>query len=113
MKVSFDGMGEKMFTFEAQTGVEDGMMVKLAAAGTVAACSAAGDVPLGMARHLRGGICGVQTEGYMKLPCAAGMAVGFGLFSSGADGKLVKGESGRPGFVVDVDAVTGACGVIF
>ena len=41
------------------------------------------------------------------------MAVGFGLFSSGADGKLMKGESGRPGFVVDVDAVTGACGVIF
>lgn len=113
MKVSFDGLGEKMFTFEAQEGMQDGMMVKLAAAGTAAPCSAAGDVPLGVARQARGGICGVQTEGYMKLPCTSAMTAGFGLLSSDKDGKLVKGESGRPGFVVDADSAAGACGVIF
>lgn len=113
MKVSFDGLGEKMFTFETQAALEDGTMVKLTATATVAACSAAGDVPLGVARQARGGICGVQTEGYMKLPCTSAMTAGFGLLSSDKDGKLVKGESGRPGFVVDADSAAGACGVIF
>lgn len=113
MKVSFDGIGEKVITFEAQEGVKEGTMVKLAAAGTVGACAAAGDVPVGVARQVRDGICAVQTEGYMKMPCTTDMTVGFGLLSGDKDKKLVAGTSGRPGFVVDVDSAAGVCGVIF
>ncbi len=113
MNVSFDGIGEKIVTFEAASGVEAGAMVKMSGAGTVAACAAKNDVPIGKVLQVRGGICAVQTAGYMKLPCASGTVVGFGLFALGEDKKLASGTSGRPGFVVDVDSTAGECGVMF
>lgn len=113
MKVSFDGIGEKIVTFEAQENTQADKAVKVAAAGTVAACAAAGDVPVGKALQVRGGICAVQTAGYMKLPCATGVSVGYGLFSTDKDGKLTAGTNGRPGFVLDVDSAAGVCGVLF
>ncbi len=112
MKVAFDGIGENMVTFEAN-GVKAGDLVKVSAQGTVAPCAASGDVPLGLARGVREGLCGVQTQGYMRAPCASGVTVGFGLFACGADGKLAKGTSGRPGFVLDVDSAAGVCGILF
>ena len=87
MKVAFDGIGENMVTFEAN-GVKAGDLVKVSAQGTVAPCAASGDVP-------------------------SGVTVGFGLFACGADGKLAKGTSGRPGFVLDVDSAAGVCGILF
>lgn len=113
MKVSFDGINERVVTFETQPEVKANSLVKLAANGMVAACAAAGDVPVGKAVRVEGGICAVQTGGYMKVPYAAGVAVGYGLFSSDKDGKLASGTTGRPGFVLDVDSAAGVCGVFF
>ncbi len=112
MKVSFDGVNAKMVTFEAAQGVKEGALVKVSAAGKAAPCTAAGDVPIGVAVSVRDGICGVQTQGYMKVPCAAGTAVGFGLFACDGDGSLASGTSGRPGFVLDVYEQAGLCGVM-
>lgn len=112
MKVAFDGMQEKMVTFEAAEGVQAGSWVKVSAAGTVAPCQA-GDVPAGLARQVRGGVCGVQTHGFMKGPCASGTETGFGLFACDSGKKLAAGDSGRPGFVLEVDTAAGVCGVLF
>ncbi len=113
MKVAFDGIQEKMVTFEAAQDVREGSLVKVSSAGTVAPCAAEGDVPVGVAAQARDGICAVQTHGYMKVPCAASVAVGFGLFACDGNQKLASNASGRPGFVLDVDAAAGVCGVLF
>lgn len=113
MKVSFDGIQEKMVTFEAAQDVQEGSWVKVGSTGTVAPCAAEGDVPVGVAHQIRDGICAVQTCGYMKAPCAAGVAVGFGLFACDGNQKLANNTSGRPGFILNVDAAAGVCGVLF
>jgi len=113
MKVAFDGIQEKMVTFEVAQNVQEGSLVKVSGAGSVASCAAEGDVPVGVAHQVRDGICAVQTQGYMKVPCAAGVAVGFGLFACDGNQKLAGGTSGRPGFVLDVDDAAGVCGVLF
>lgn len=112
MKVSFDGIGAKYVTFEADSTVKEGSLVKLTANGKVAACVKT-DVPLGVASQVRDGICAVQTEGYMLLPCASGVTVGYGLFALDDSCKAAKGTTGRPGFVLYVDSAAGVCGMLF
>lgn len=113
MKVCFDGIGEEIVTFEAAEGVQAGTLVKVSGLGQVAPCTAAGDVPVGVVRSVRAGICGVQTRGYMLAPSAVGLTVGFALLSADKDKKLAAGTSGRPGFVLYVDEAAGVCGVLF
>lgn len=113
MKVSFSGIGENIVTFEAASGLKAGNLVKVSANGTAAACAASGDVPLGVAVQVRDGLCGVQTQGYMRVPCASSTVVGFGLYACDSDKKLTKGTTGRPGFVLDVDSAAGVCGILF
>ena len=116
MKVSFEGIGEKAATFEAQeTGeakVRPGEAVTLCGNGRVCACTSAGDVPVGVALSLRGGYAAVQTGGYVKLPCAAELTAGFHRVSMTGEGKLTADPNGREAVVVDVDVSAGLCGVI-
>lgn len=116
MKVSFEGIGETAATFEAQeTGlakVRPGEAVTLCGNGRVCACTAEGDIPVGLALSVRCGYAAVQTGGYLKLPCAAGLKAGFGRVSMNADGKLKADPKGREAVIVDVDESAGLCGVI-
>lgn len=116
MKVSFEGIGAEAVTFEAQeTGaakVMAGEAVALCANGKVCACTAAGEIPVGVALSVREGYAAVQTRGYVKLPCAAGMEPGFGRFSMDASGQLQKDDNGREAVVTDVDETEGMCGVL-
>ena len=41
MKVSFEGVGEQVLSFEKASGTEKGVFVKVSANNTVAACAAA------------------------------------------------------------------------
>lgn len=113
MKVSFEGMGEQVMTFEAASTVTEGALVKMSGAGKVALCSADGDIPIGVARNVRGGVCAVQTSGYMKAPCVSTLTVGFARLSCDENKKLESSTGGRPGFVLDVDGTAGVCGVLF
>lgn len=114
MKVSFEGIGENVATFEVETegaaAAAPGKAVTLSANGKVRACAAEGEIPVGVALEVRGGYAAVQTAGYVKLPCAAGLTVGYQHVAVDADGKLTAAADGRGCIVTDVDS--GVCGVI-
>ncbi len=114
MKVSFEGIGEKVVTFEAESegkaAVIPGSAVTLSANGKVSACTKAGDIPAGVALSVREGFAAVQIGGYVKLPCAAGLTAGYQQAAMDADGKLAAASTGRGMLVTDVNG--GVCGVI-
>lgn len=111
MEVAFDKIGEVVATFEAAEGVTVGKAVKITASGQVGPCSAEGDVPAGVAVSLRNGLAGVQLYGYVELPCAATLTVGFGKVSMDASGKVQPDTDGRPALVVYADSTAGQCGL--
>lgn len=111
MNVSFNGIGEVTATFEVNGSVKPGQAVKLVGNGKVGACSTAKDVPAGMVVKVQDGYAAVQVKGYMKLPAAAGLAVGYQMVSTTAAGAVQSGTEGRPALVLDVE--NGVCGLIF
>lgn len=114
MKVSFEGIGERVATFEAETqgstAVVPGEAVTLSGSGKVCACANAGDIPAGMALDVRDGYAAVQVAGYVKLPCASGLTVGWHSLAVDSTGKLAETSGGRGALVTDVS--DGVCGVI-
>lgn len=115
MKVSMEGFGENVATFEAETTgtteVTAGAAVMISGNGKVCACTKAGDIPLGVALSVRGEYCAVQVKGYAKLPCGSGVTAGYRNLASDASGKLVVVTTGGKGFYV-ADVEDGVCGVI-
>ena len=59
---------------------------------------------------VKDGLAAVQVAGYMRLPCAAALTVGYAQLALDSSSKLAAG-TGRGGLVVEVDG--GTCGVIF
>ena len=68
-KISFEGIGQQVATFEAAAGVTAGHVVKMADNGKVSKCSE-GDDFCGVALNVRGGCAGVQLRGFVTLNCA-------------------------------------------
>lgn len=114
MKVSFEGIGETVVTFEAEmegkTAVTPGGAVVLSGNGKVCACTKAGEVPIGVALDARDGYAAVQVAGYVKLPCAAALTVGCQRVAMDSSVKLAAADTGRECIVTDVE--NGECGVI-
>jgi hypothetical protein len=113
MKVSLNGLGEQVATFEAESAVTAGNMVKMTANGTVGVCAAG--VPFcGMALSARGGFAAVQLGGYVgNVPyTGTGMAVGYKAIAAAADGKVQVNASGRNLLVTDVDTAASTCGFL-
>lgn len=114
MKVSFEGIGEQVATFEAvtsgDTAVTPGTLVLVSGNGTVKACAKAGDIPAGVVLSARDGCAAVQIGGYVKVPCASGLTVGWQAVAADASGALAKTTGGRGVLVTDVS--DGVCGVI-
>lgn len=115
MKVSFEGMGEQVVTFEAVTTgsgvVAVGKPVVITGNGTVSAASKAGDVPAGVALSVRGEYAAVQVAGYVTLPCAASLTVGYQHIQLDASGKVTVATTGGRGVLV-TDVTDGVCGLI-
>lgn len=115
MKVSFEGIGEGVATFEAETtgagAVVPGKAVTVSGNGKVSACTKAGDIPAGVALSVRGDFAAVQVSGYVKLPCDSSLPLGWQAVAMDSAGKLTAaGSGGRQLLVVDTDG--GECGVI-
>lgn len=113
MKVSLNGLGEQVATFEAESAVTAGSMVKMTANGTVGICAA--DEPFcGIAISVRGGFAAVQLGGYVgNVPyTGTGMAVGYKAIAATADGKAEVNAAGRNLLVTDVDIATSTCGFL-
>ena len=113
MKVSYEGVAEQVATFQvdgaSKPAVQVGTVVALSGNGTVKACPAS-TAPAGVVLGVKDGLAAVQVAGYMRLPCAAALTVGYAQLALDSSSKLAAG-TGRGGLVVEVDG--GTCGVIF
>ena len=64
-KISFEGIGQQVATFEAAAGVTAGHVVKMSDNGKVSKCSE-GDDFCGVVLNVRGGCAGVQLRGFVR-----------------------------------------------
>lgn len=113
MKISLNGFGENVATFEADSSVTAGMPVKMTGNGTVGACLAK-DKFCGIALSVRGGYAAVQLCGYAQVAYAGSTApaVGYQTLSGTGDGKVQAEAAGRSILVTDVDTAAKTCGII-
>lgn len=94
MKVSFDGIGERIATFYADSSAKDGLPVKVSDNGTVSACDNADEIA-GVAAFLnKDGCVSVIMGGYVVLPYS-GEKPGFGWrhFVADGDGGVMTAEN--------------------
>ena len=68
-RVSFDGIGQVLATFEAEEGVKAGQTVEMSGDGTVKLC-ANGKRPAGVAVAVRDGCAAVQVRGFVTVKAA-------------------------------------------
>ena len=104
MNVNFNGYGENVLTFIADSGLtETGVPVKISDDGTVAKCSA-NDVFCGVCVGVRGGYAAVQLAGYVRVAAAARIEPGYKKLAAGSTGNVAVNTSGRELLVVDSTA---------
>ena len=102
MKVSFDGIGEKLVTF-ISNNVTKGHVVKVSAAGTVSECSAA-DPFDGAALFVDGGYAAVRLGGFVTVGyTGTAPGVGRAILVANGSGGVKTAESGDTYLVVDQD----------
>lgn len=113
MKISLNGCGETVATFEADAGVTAGIPVKLTGNGLVGPC-AAKDAFCGVTLSVRGGFAAVQLKGYVTVPYSgtAVPAVGYQTLNGAGDGKIQVEGTGRSILVTDVDTTAQTCGIL-
>ena len=100
MSVSLNGYGENVVTFEANSGLTTaGVPVKISANSTVAPCSN-NDKFCGVCVNLRDGYAAVQLSGYVVLPAAAQISLGYQKVAVNSAGKIAANENGREVLVV-------------
>lgn len=104
-KISFDGIGQVIATFEAGD-VKGGQVVKITGNGQAGAC-AAGDSFCGVALEGRGGFAGVQVKGFAEVAAAEAVDLGWVKLEADGAGGVQPSESGREYLVVDYDSAAG------
>lgn len=112
MKVSFEGVGEQMLSFEKASGTAKNVFVKVSANNTVAACSA-GDVFAGYCINTDDSFAVVKTHGYIEVGyTGTAPAVGYAKLAADACGKVKKSDTGREYLVIKVDSTAATVGFI-
>ena len=97
MKVSLNGYGESVTTFEAEDSVKAGYPVKMTGNGKVGLCTAK-EAFCGIALNVRNGFAAVQLVGILKLGATSD--------------KAEVSETGKECLVVDIDSESSTCGII-
>lgn len=109
MKVSFNGFGENVVTFETDGTVSAGSPVMISASGKVK--SATGTF-CGICVSERNGYAAVQLSGYVSVPYDTAPSVGFAKLV-GSGGKIsADNTNGREFLVVDIDTNAKTAGII-
>lgn len=104
MNVNFNGYGENVATFIADSNLTSaGVPVKISADGTVAMCSS-GDTFCGICVAVRDGYAAVQLNGYVTVNTSSKLALGFTKLGAGTNGKVTANTSGREYLVVNSTA---------
>ena len=114
MKVSFEGVGEQVLSFNKASGVTKGALVKMSVNSTVKACDA-GDRFMGVCIASGDAFAEVKTAGYVELGYSGtAPAVGYAtLAADDAAGKVKTVTSGGAQYlVIKVDAAAGTVGFI-
>ena len=113
MKVSFEGIGEQVISFEAASGTQKNEFVKISANNKVANCSA-DDVFAGYCINTEAGFADVKTHGYIEVPYTGTTAptVGFATLTAAGSGKVQADEDGREYLVIKVDSTNAVVGFI-
>ena len=112
MKVSFEGVGEQVLSFNKASGVTKGALVKMSANSTVKACDA-GDRFMGVCVASGDAFAEIKTAGYVELGYS-GTAPAVGYATLAADAGKVKAVTpgGAQYLVIKVDAAAGTVGFI-
>lgn len=74
MSISFKGFNEKVLTFNTESELAEGTLVKMKGSNTVTACTD-GDKIIGVVLSCRAGIASVQVSGYVNLPCSGALPI--------------------------------------
>lgn len=111
-KISFEGIGETVATFAAESGVAAGTAVKLTGNGTVGSC-AAGERFCGVALSAEGELAAVQVRGFVRMKIAGTVEAGWGKLSADGNGG-VKADttSGTEYLVVESDSAAGTVTIL-
>ena len=111
MKVSFDGIGERLVTF-ISNNVTKGHVVKVSAAGTVSECSEE-DAFDGVALFVEGGYAAVRLGGFVTVGYSGtAPAIGRATLVADGDGGVEADEDGETYLVVDRDTTAGTVTII-
>lgn len=113
MKVSFEGIGEQVLSFQAASGTKKNEFVKVSASNTVAKCSA-DDVFAGYCINTEAGFADVMTHGYIEVGYVGETApsLGFDTLTAAGSGKVQADEDGREYLVLKVDTTGAVVGFI-
>lgn len=104
MNVNFNGIGENVVTFMADSSLTAaGVPVKVSADGTVAPCQSSENF-CGLCVGVRNGYAAVQIAGYAIFPASAKISAGYQKLAVNASGKVAVNNSGRELLVVDSTA---------
>ena len=111
MKVSFEGIGEQVVSFEAASGTKANEFVKVSANSKVANCSA-DDVFAGYCIAADGGFAEVMLHGYIEVGYTGTTAptVGYDTLTAAGSGKVQADEDGREYLVIKVDTTNAVVG---
>ena len=111
MKVSFEGIGEKVISFK-NASAEKGNFVKMSASGTVAPCSAA-DGFVGVCLKADSDFADIQTAGYVECGYTdTAPSVGYATLVASTAGKVKTAQTGREYLVIKVDTANSVVGFI-
>lgn len=105
MNIGFNGFCENTVTFEADSTVEKGSLVKLIDDNTVAACTD-GDKVVGVCVNVREGYAAVQIKGYVEVPVEGAVNVGYQTISAASGTSVKADENGRECLVVSAGTET-------
>lgn len=105
MNIGFNGFYDNTVTFEADSTVAKGTLLKLIDDNTVSACEA-GDKVAGICVNVRDGYAAVKLCGYAEIPVEGSVNVGFRTLSAASDIALKADENGREYLVVMTDTDT-------
>lgn len=113
MDISFLGYDEKVATFEADSTLEAGDLVKLNANFKVEPADTDGDVFCGKAVNVRGGYAGVQLGGYMTADYSGTVTLGYQTVAIDGNGKVeVAATGGNKVLVINIDTTNSKIGFI-
>lgn len=100
MNVNFNGYGENVATFMADSKVQAGSPVKMSADGTVTASSTT-EPFCGVCIAVRDGYASVQLAGYVTMPTKSKIAVGYQKLTASVDNTVAVNTSGREYLVIN------------